>query len=374
MLVVSQMLYMLLTSMTGTRDQSHLVEEMSNRSDRQFTPEGITYLIEHKLKPLGLIQGEQAGHPAVPLLSLAARRAVLPKSVVVSVARALSVLFRPALLWVLVAGAVTSTVWLVVTAGLGPGILELLASPGVLVAVLGLTLLSNLFHELGHAAAGTYGGATPGTLGVGIYLVWPAFYTDLTDSYRLSRLGRIRTDLGGIYFNLIFVLLLSALFAITNAGVFLAAIGLQYLLIVQQFIPFLRLDGYYLLTDLSGVPDLFAFRKSARRLFGGHPAEYSSLRPGVQLFVTYWTLLSVGALSLFALWFVWSLPSAVGTVGRTLRLHAEKVMDGFQGGSPIAGSASAIALVLILVQLAGMSVLLGRGATRLFLRLGSGTG
>ena len=43
----------------------------------------------------------------------------------------------------------------------------------------------------------------PGAMGAGLYLVWPAFYTDVTDSYRLGRGGRVRTDLGGLYFNAI---------------------------------------------------------------------------------------------------------------------------------------------------------------------------
>jgi hypothetical protein len=38
-------------------------------------------------------------------------------------------------------------------------------------------------------------------MGVGIYLVWPAFYTDVTDAYRLPRRSRLRVDLGGLYFN-----------------------------------------------------------------------------------------------------------------------------------------------------------------------------
>ena len=39
----------------------------------------------------------------------------------------------------------------------------------------------------------------------GLYLIWPAFYTDVTDSYRLGRGGRLRTDLGGLYFNALVV-------------------------------------------------------------------------------------------------------------------------------------------------------------------------
>ena len=43
-------------------------------------------------------------------------------------------------------------------------------------------------------------------MGFGFYLFWPAFYTDVTDSYRLGRGGRVRTDLGGLYFNALVVL------------------------------------------------------------------------------------------------------------------------------------------------------------------------
>ena len=52
-------------------------------------------------------------------------------------------------------------------------------------------------------------------MGVGIYLVWPAFYTDVTDSYRLPRAARLRTDLGGLYFN--------AIVAVATFGAWLAA-------------------------------------------------------------------------------------------------------------------------------------------------------
>ena len=55
-----------------------------------------------------------------------------------------------------------------------------------------------------------------GRIGVGIYLVWPAFFTNVTDSYRLSRAGRLRTDLGGVYFNLIFMLGLAGVYAATT--------------------------------------------------------------------------------------------------------------------------------------------------------------
>ena len=77
--------------------------------------------------------------------------------------------------------------------------------PNLFLLVTVLVIFSGFFHELGHATATRYGGGSPGVMGVGIYLAWPAFYTDLTDSYRLNRAGRLRSDLGGVYFNAVLI-------------------------------------------------------------------------------------------------------------------------------------------------------------------------
>ena len=79
--------------------------------------------------------------------------------------------------------------WLFAVHGLGGGIQQVLRDPVDLLAVLGLSLVTAVFHECGHAAGCRYGGARPGVIGVGIYLVWPSFFTNVTDSYRLSRAG-----------------------------------------------------------------------------------------------------------------------------------------------------------------------------------------
>ena len=82
---------------------------------------------------------------------------------------------------------------------------EVLATPSLLLALYALLTLAAVLHELGHAAACRYGGARPGRIGYGVYLVFPAFYTDVT-THRLGRAGRARTDLGGLYFNAWFLL------------------------------------------------------------------------------------------------------------------------------------------------------------------------
>ena len=116
----------------------------------------------------------------------------------------------------MVAGFVAVVVWLLGFQGVGAGSRQLLYSPGLLLLVFGLMIVSASFHEFGHAAACRYSGGRPGGMGCGLYLVWPAFYTDVTDAYRLDRRGRLRTDLGGLYFNAIFALAMFAVPAVAG--------------------------------------------------------------------------------------------------------------------------------------------------------------
>ncbi|MFD5544803.1 hypothetical protein ACFWIJ_45190, partial [Streptomyces sp. NPDC127079] len=82
-------------------------------------------------------------------------------------------------------------------------------------------------------------------------------YTDVTDVYRIGRAGRLRTDLGGVYFNVVFMLAMAGAYFATGAQFFLATVYLGHFEIMEQLMPAVRLDGYYILGDLAGVPDLY---------------------------------------------------------------------------------------------------------------------
>jgi len=96
-------------------------------------------------------------------------------------------------------------------------------------------------------------------MGMGFYLVYPAFYTDVTDNYRLGRWARVRTDLGGFYFNLIFSLGLIGLYFLTGQSFLLLGVLLIDVDIIHQCLPFVRLDGYWTLADITGIPDFFSY-------------------------------------------------------------------------------------------------------------------
>src|SRR5207302_9571443 len=96
-------------------------------------------------------------------------------------------LFRPLVMWPILAAFVAVCWFVLFDKGVAGATAQAFRSPGLLLLVFALGVVSAGFHEFGHAAACRYAGATPGGMGVGFYLVWPAFYTDVTDAYRLPR-------------------------------------------------------------------------------------------------------------------------------------------------------------------------------------------
>jgi putative peptide zinc metalloprotease protein len=77
--------------------------------------------------------------------------------------------------------------------------------------------------------------------------------------YRLGRWARLRTDLGGIYFDMVNTVVLMGLYTLTHQPLLLAAVLLLDLEMVDQFDPVMRFDGYWALADLLGVPDFYVF-------------------------------------------------------------------------------------------------------------------
>ena len=198
--------------------------------------------------------------------------------------------------------------------------------------VFGMVALSAAFHECGHATACRYGGAKPGVMGAGIYIVWPAFYTDVTDAYRLNKAGRLRTDLGGVYFNVIFSLLTAGAYFLTAFEPLLVVILIQHIQVVYQFMPFLRLDGYYIISDLTGVPDMFnRIRPVMRSLIPGREPDeaVTELKPWVRVATTVYVLTLIPALLLIFGMLAFSAPRMFATAWDSFFVRTEKLSDAF---------------------------------------------
>ena len=260
---LSYLLHTVVTRIDPRRRVDEIATAVSADFGRTLTTEGLEFLVEQKLRPLGLVQEVGALTPdgaptSRPLLSLGLRGTLIPARVVVPLTGLLAPAFQPVLVVAALVALVVLDGRLLLSGDVLLALGDVLATPALLLALFALSTACAVVHELGHAAACRYSGGVPGRIGVGVYLVFPAFFTNVTDSYRLSRAGRLRTDLGGLYFNVWCLLVAGTFYLSTGNGLALLLVVLLHVEMVQQLLPLVRLDGYFILADLTGVPDLFA--------------------------------------------------------------------------------------------------------------------
>ena len=255
------------------------------------------------------------------------------------------------------------TWWVFFEQGLAPAAYDAFQRPQLLLLVFAVTVLSGGFHEFGHAAAARYSGAEPGVMGAGLYLVWPAFYTDVTDSYRLGRGGRIRTDLGGLYFNALVVVLTFGWWYATGWDALLLLVATQTLQMVQQLLPLLRFDGYHLLADLAGVPDLY--HRIRPTLLGLLPHRWNDpdnrlLKPGARAVITLWVLVTVPMMALMLLALVAAVPRLLGTGWSVVQEDAAGVAQAWRSGGPIDIAAHTLQMLAVVLPVIACGLILGR--------------
>jgi putative peptide zinc metalloprotease protein len=362
---LTPLLYQLLEEIDGERDHGQLAAALSERIGKLADAEQVRYLVEAKLRPLGLLLRPDGGEPVVrksnPLLALRLRAVVSNPAVTARIAAPFTPFFHLPLVVAFALGFVATTWWVGFEKGLASAASQALYEPSLLLLVLVLTLLSAGFHELGHAAACRYGGARPGAMGVGLYLVWPAFYTDVTDSYRLGRGARLRVDLGGLYFNAIFGVAMLGLWAVVGWDALLLVIAAQLVQMARQLIPVVRFDGYHVLADLTGVPDLFAHIKPT--LLGLLPSrwgrgEAKALKPWARAVVTLWVLTVVPLLGALLVLIVLVLPRIIATAWDSLGLHWQAVVAHWGHADAAAVTVGLFSMLIIALPAVGIPYLL----------------
>ena len=375
MIQLSRLVYLVAEQVDGQKDFGQIAKRVSGEFGRTVSADNVRYLVENKLRPLGMIgPNDGSSSPklvrAKPVLALKFRVPIMPEGAI----RALAAVFRPLFLAPVViamlAGLAALDVWLFFVHGLVQSARETLYQPELFAVVFGFTLLATLFHELGHASACRYGGARPGRIGVGIYIVWPIFYNDVTDTYRLGKIGRLRTDLGGVYFDVIFALAIAGTYFLTGSEWLLLLVFLQQLDILLQFMPFLRLDGYYVVSDLTGVPDLFArITPILKSLIPGRGTDrrVDELKPWVRVVVTVWVLTAIPTLLYMFGMLLSSAPQLYATAWDSFLVYYEKVQSAFEDGRVLAGVTDLIRIVLLLIPVVGITLLFllfGRGLSK----------
>ncbi len=269
----------------------------------------------------------------------------------------LQFLFRPVVLaWLLTVIAV-SHIWLYAVHGITDAIVQLLYRPALIAPVFAVILVAGIVHEFGHASALRYGGGRARSMGAGFYLIYPALYTDTSDSYRLTRAARIRVDLGGFYFHLLFAVALMAVALATSQEYLLIAVLVIDLEIVRQLLfPFVRFDGYWLFADLTGVPDFYTYMGPllASALPGRQPgAGLPRMKRWVKAVFLSYTALAIPVLGGLAYLFVTRAPGFVAVAWDSINAQADALGTATNTGDLLGMIAAATQMLLLVLPLIG---------------------
>jgi putative peptide zinc metalloprotease protein len=401
---VSRLLFVVASNVDGHSSLEEIAQRVSVEYGRTLDTDGLEFLLSAKLQPMGVLADPLEDHasfgraattapsrpepptvnpapvapvPALasakptstrllpranPLLALRFRATLLPAPVTRFLARLLiPFFFRPVVVLGLI-GFVMADVWFFREASLSGAVQSFFVDPPMLLSVVGILLAASVVHELGHAAACRYGGAQPGRIGVAVFVVFPAFFTDVTQSYRLGRAGRVRTDLGGVYFNALTITALVAVYAQTRSPAVLLAIVFVHVEALQQLWPLGRLDGYFIVTDLVGVPDLFSRIRPI--LLGAIPGRAThpkvrELRRSARVVVTLWVLVAGPIMVALLASMLWNSPSITRQVLESMSRQWALLQSSIDTGDLAGITLAVLSLVLLPLPLLGLAVLVG---------------
>jgi putative peptide zinc metalloprotease protein len=136
---------------------------------------------------------------------------------------------------------------------------------------------AKVIHEFGHAYTATYYGVKVPTMGIAFLVMWPVLYTDTTQIWKVvDKKARLAVGAAGMIAELLLAIYASLLWHFAPPGpiqsaAFALATVTWVITLAINLSPFMRFDGYYLLSDYLGVENLqersFALAKWQMREF-----------------------------------------------------------------------------------------------------------
>lgn len=273
-------------SLLRTLQESDSWKEACHRTrdevEASFDPPEFRALVNEVLGETGLLE---EGENKKSTSYLRFRQPILPASLCGILARIFPVpLFRFAMFWALFGIGTLNMVSLVIYVSVpGPAIFvgtHYSFAPVLLVGGM-------LAHELGHIAACRAKGISHGPIGFGLYFFYPVMYADITNVWRLPQSDRLIANLSGIYGESLYVASLVGVYGLVQDGTYLFVASAVATSSVYQLNPFVRRDGYWVLSDGLCVPNLVAKSKTVvlqwghkfARIIRGGTSSFHDLTP-----------------------------------------------------------------------------------------------
>jgi putative peptide zinc metalloprotease protein len=260
-LQTTRRLYELITCLDGSRNIEELARTLSGTWNCSIRPADVREWIDRYLVPHDLLAPAPDLPPPVPSPPAKSPSTkgimLIPGRLAHPLTRRLRLLFHPLcsvpFLWA--SALCHGLIYLDLLSGTETGLISSIPPSVYLIGYL-VIFLSVLFHEFGHLSACQYFDCPHGEIRLGFYLVFPVFYANVSPAWRLERKARVVVDLAGMYFQLLVTLPVSLLFHLTREPIWLFLFLELDAMILFSLNPFLRFDGYWLCSDLLGVPNL----------------------------------------------------------------------------------------------------------------------
>lgn len=240
-------------------DGSHTVEEIvviaNRRYNANLTVERLEELLHLHLIPKGLVKSDETVF--LPRSSLAIHIPMVQSDALEIIGLWASHFFRKNVVMLILPSILALFVWYCFSSPLlgQRDVLAYNTTTDAAMSVL-IVLSSFLVHEMGHIGACMRCGLIPNSAGIGLYFFSPVFYVDTSEAWVLPAKKRAIIDIGGVYLQAIFVGVLTVIYMCTGSLVIHRTILLILLLILTNLFPFIKLDGYWALSDLIGLPNL----------------------------------------------------------------------------------------------------------------------
>lgn len=182
------------------------------------------------------------------------------------------------------------------------------------IAIAAIFVLTKIMHELAHATACRRAGVACGEIGLMFFVGMPCPYCNVSLVSRLdSAIGRAGVMLAGIYVELVIAAIATVVWWVSPSGP-IEAMALNVMIVcgistlVFNANPLMRLDGYYVLSDIVGTSNLRARAATAwQRLVSSRLGNWTCGRGTVSmpecLLATYhatsavyrlWVMLAIG--------------------------------------------------------------------------------
>lgn len=196
-----------------------------------------------------------------------------------------------------------------------------------IISIYAIYMIILFFHEFGHIAAALKAGLKDRCINFAMYYVFPILYVKLDDTWTLDLKRRTKINLAGITIQILLNLPFLIVIYISKENHLITQIlylsfWLNTVTIVFNLIPFMKFDGYWILSDVLNIPNLSKESQCWLKTFFVKPSPfatkgielkgikkvifviYSFLKPLFILIISLWGIIILTYISLHSFYII----------------------------------------------------------------------